>query len=93
MSLIISPVLWFWRNGSICIIDEFLFAPRVEDVLFPIQEIKTTQQVKVLQLKKDMKEEAMPGRSIIPIVFTNLGPFSANSVITFGVSFCIRWYT
>ena len=29
----------------------------------------------------------MSGQSIISIIFTDLGPFSANSVITFGLSF------
>ena len=35
----------------------------------------------------------MSGRSIISIISTNLGPFGANSVIIFGVSISIRWYT
>ena len=35
----------------------------------------------------------MSGQSIISIISTNLGPFGANSVITFGMSFSIRWCT
>ena len=37
----------------------------------------------------DMK--GMSSQSITSIISTNLGPFGANSVITFGVSFSIRW--
>ena len=37
--------------------------------------------------------KGMSGQSTISIIFTNLGPFGANSVITFGISFGIRWYT
>ena len=35
----------------------------------------------------------MSRQSIILIISTNLGPFGANSVITFGMSFGIRWCT
>ena len=36
--------------------------------------------------------KGMSGQSIISIISTDLGPFDANSVITFGMSFSIRWY-
>ena len=35
--------------------------------------------------------KGMSGQSIISIISTYLGPFGANSVITFGLSFSIRW--
>ena len=38
-------------------------------------------------------KKGMSGQSIISIISTDLGPFGANSVITFGFSFSIRWYT
>ena len=37
-------------------------------------------------------KKLMSGQSIISIIFTNLGPFGAYSVITFSTSFSIRWY-
>ena len=37
--------------------------------------------------------KGMSGQAIISIISTNLGPFGANSVIIFGLSFSSRWYT
>ena len=37
--------------------------------------------------------KAMSGQSIISIISSNLGPFGANSVTTFGMSFSIRCCT
>ena len=38
-------------------------------------------------------KKGMSGQSMISIISTDLGPFGANSVITFGLSISIRWYT
>ena len=38
-------------------------------------------------------EKGMSGQSVISTNSTNLGPFGANSVIIFGLSFSIRWHT
>ena len=47
----------------------------------------------ILPINSAKIAKGMSGQSIISIISTNLGPFDVNSVITFGVSFSIRWYT
>ena len=38
-------------------------------------------------------KKGMPGQFVISTISTDQGPFGANSVVTFGLSFSIRWYT